>query len=428
MRTLGMPSDFDAAPPLENAKGPPLLVTRPPRVFQPDELGALGVERVQCRTVLIVDDLAPNLDVLEAVLDDEYEVVRAASGPDAMEALRARADVDLIITDQRMPGQTGIEFLQEAAGTHPNVARMVVTAYSDIPPILAAIQLGSVRRFLLKPWKPAEMLTAVRECLEWKEDRETLARVAAALQEHIDALEAALREQRRTLEQVAVAERTALIGRMTAGITHDLRNQLAVLQLLVERLMDETRDTEIDRLGQDALLSLRALLALVRDVHSFARRQPLQLSLVDFPAEDLIRDTLGLARLEDASLAARVQTSIEPAGLTLAGDAQRLQQALLALLRNAAQASDERAPIHLTIRRDDAQSVCLEVADSGVGMDDATRSRALEPLWSGFGDGHAGLGLSIANMVANAHGGEIRFVDAPRGIVVRLTLRTQERE
>ena len=64
-----------------------------------------------------------------------------------------------------------------------------------------------------------------------EEDRETLVAVARALTTHIDALKEAVDEQQRTLKQVAIAERTTLIGRMTAGVTHDLRNQPAVLQL-----------------------------------------------------------------------------------------------------------------------------------------------------------------------------------------------------
>lgn len=394
-------------------------------MFSRDELSTLGVERVRCRTVLIVDDLAPNLDVLEAVLDDEYEIVRAMNGPEAMGVLQSTEGIDLIITDQRMPGQTGIEFLEQAAESHPDVARMVVTAYSDIPPIMAAIELGSVRRFLLKPWKPAEMLAAVRECLEWKEDRETLVAVARALTTHIDALKEAVDEQQRTLKQVAIAERTTLIGRMTAGVTHDLRNQLAVLQLLVERLMEDSADPEIARLGNDAMLSLQTLLSLVRDVHSFARRMPLQLSLTTLSAEELVRDVLRLASLEDPGLASRIEVDVAPADHRVSGDPQRLQQALLAILRNAAEASAPGTPITLRIAAE-SDATAVEVRDRGFGMTREARAHALEPLWSGFGGGHAGLGLTIASMVARAHGGGLAFLDVEEGALVRMTLGTPE--
>ena len=173
------------------------------------------------------------------------------------------------------------------------------------------------------------------------------------------------------------------------------------------------------------MLSLQTLLSLVRDVHSFARRMPLQLSLTTLSAEELVRDVLRLASLEDPGLASRIEVDVSPADHRVSGDPQRLQQALLAILRNASEASAPGTPITLRIAAE-SDATAVEVRDRGFGMTREARARALEPLWSGFGSGHAGLGLTIASMVARAHGGDLAFLDVEEGALVRLTLGTPE--
>jgi thioredoxin reductase (NADPH) len=114
--------------------------------------------------LLAVDD---DVSVLEAVVQDlrrqygaEYRVLRAASGQaalDTLEQLQSRQDpVALLLSDQRMPGMTGVEFLERARTLFPDARRVLLTAYADTEAAIRAINTARIHYYLNKPWDPPE--------------------------------------------------------------------------------------------------------------------------------------------------------------------------------------------------------------------------------------------------------------------------------
>ena len=93
-------------------------------------------------------------------LGDDYRVVRAESGPDALEALRELTvrgeSTALLLADHRMPGMTGVEFLEQAMDLVPEARRVLLTAYADTDAAIRAINDVDLDRYLLKPWDPPE--------------------------------------------------------------------------------------------------------------------------------------------------------------------------------------------------------------------------------------------------------------------------------
>ena len=116
--------------------------------------------------LLIVDDEQGNLEVMSELLRDDYDVVTACSGADALER-HSGEPPDLIITDQRMPAMSGVELLERARERWPDAVRVVLTAYTDLEAILAAIERGQVYRYVLKPWRVDDMRTTIRQAVEW---------------------------------------------------------------------------------------------------------------------------------------------------------------------------------------------------------------------------------------------------------------------
>src|SRR5687767_15124238 len=107
-----------------------------------EELRRMGVAASGPRRVLLVDDEPDNLELLRAVLDEDHEVHTAASGAQALAMLERVDGFALVVSDQRMPGMTGIELLSEIARRWPQTVRMVLTGYSDLSPIVSAINEG----------------------------------------------------------------------------------------------------------------------------------------------------------------------------------------------------------------------------------------------------------------------------------------------
>jgi response regulator RpfG family c-di-GMP phosphodiesterase len=115
--------------------------------------------------ILIVDDEAANLRLLERLFSRDFNVITASSGEEAMRALEQH-DVTLLITDQRMPGMTGIELLQHAASLRPHTVRIILTGYTDVGSLVEAINCGQVYKYVTKPWDNDELRLTVERAIE----------------------------------------------------------------------------------------------------------------------------------------------------------------------------------------------------------------------------------------------------------------------
>ncbi|GFO56755.1 two-component system response regulator [Geomonas sp. Red276] len=116
--------------------------------------------------VLLVDDEENIVRAITRLLLDEessLEVLSANSGPEGLKVLEAHPDVALILSDQRMPGMSGAEFLQKAREIAPEAVRMVLTGYADVTATIDAINKGGASRYLTKPWDDGLLLTSIRE-------------------------------------------------------------------------------------------------------------------------------------------------------------------------------------------------------------------------------------------------------------------------
>lgn len=112
--------------------------------------------------VLCVDDEPHILRSLQWLLQKEFDVVLATSGAEGLERL-GQHDFDVVISDQRMPGMTGSEFLREVRRLAPRAMRLLLTGYSDLQAILRSVNEGEVFRFINKPWKLDELPRVVAE-------------------------------------------------------------------------------------------------------------------------------------------------------------------------------------------------------------------------------------------------------------------------
>lgn len=114
--------------------------------------------------ILVVDDEPANIRMLERLFRGHFEVVCAASGSEALELLTLH-NVALIISDQRMPGMTGIEFLIRAAEMRPQCVRIILTGFTDVNDLVEALNSGVIYKFVTKPWVNADLLQTVKRGL-----------------------------------------------------------------------------------------------------------------------------------------------------------------------------------------------------------------------------------------------------------------------
>jgi len=121
------------------------------------------------KTVLFVDDDRNILDALtRSQRKEPFETLRASSARDALE-LMERHRVDVVISDEMMPGMLGSEFLAVVARRFPNTIGIILTGHANTESAVRAINEGQIYRFLIKPYHPADLAATIRQAIEHQE-------------------------------------------------------------------------------------------------------------------------------------------------------------------------------------------------------------------------------------------------------------------
>ena len=115
--------------------------------------------------VLYIDDEPNNITSFKAAFRRVYSIFTAESAEEARKVLE-QEDIHVILSDQRMPKETGIEFFKSIITTHPHPIRILITGYTDINAVIDAINVGQVYKYLTKPWIEEEVKTCINNSFE----------------------------------------------------------------------------------------------------------------------------------------------------------------------------------------------------------------------------------------------------------------------
>ncbi len=115
--------------------------------------------------VLYIDDEINNLNSFKAAFRRDFDIYTAQSAREGRRILEAN-EVGVVITDQRMPGMTGIEFLESILTVYPDTIRILLTGFSDMNAVMDAINRGQVYKYLVKPWHNDELKLYIQNALE----------------------------------------------------------------------------------------------------------------------------------------------------------------------------------------------------------------------------------------------------------------------
>lgn len=115
--------------------------------------------------ILYVDDEENNLMSFKANFRIKYQVYTALSGDEALQIMASK-HIDIVITDQRMPNMTGVEFLEKVLGKFPDPMRILLTGYTDMTAIVDAVNKGKIFHYLTKPWDKGELDMTIKRAYE----------------------------------------------------------------------------------------------------------------------------------------------------------------------------------------------------------------------------------------------------------------------
>lgn len=178
--------------------------------------------------VLYVDDEENNLNSFRAALRRNYNVYTALSGEEGMEVL-AKTDIHVIVTDQRMPNMTGVQFLQHIPREQDNI-RIILTGFSDMESIIEAINTGMIYRYITKPWDKDELKITIDNAIETVMLRRNNKQLIQELQEHNEKLEQKVRlrtkeieKQKEIIEAAKLQSDALLLNILPAEIADELK-------------------------------------------------------------------------------------------------------------------------------------------------------------------------------------------------------------
>lgn len=133
-------------------------------------------------TLLCVDDEPDIVDNLFRTFRKAYTVLTATSGEEALELLKARP-VDMVISDQRMPGMSGDEVLKAARTLQPEAVRILLTGYSDLESLVKCVNEAAIYKYITKPWEPEDLKLTVARAIEHLDVGRRLKAAAAQLED-----------------------------------------------------------------------------------------------------------------------------------------------------------------------------------------------------------------------------------------------------
>jgi PAS domain S-box-containing protein len=246
------------------------------------------------------------------------------------------------------------------------------------------------------------------------------------------ALQQAYDDLRTSQQQVMQQERLRALGQMASGIAHDINNAISPVALYTEALLE--REPNLSERGRGQLEIIQRAVddvaQTVARMGEFYRVREPQLTLVPVEINRLVHQVLDLTRARWADMAQQRGVVIEArtdlgAGLpAIAGVESQIRDALVNLVFNAVDAMPAGGPLTIRTRLADGsqgQIVLLEVIDTGIGMDEETRRRCLEPFFTTKGTRGTGLGLAMVYGVAQRHGAQLEIESEPgRGTLVRM--------
>lgn len=361
-------------------------------------------------SILVVDDEQENINLLSNILRDDYSLHQALDAQQAMSLLR-KHEIHIILTDQRMPGLTGVELLEKAREVRPDCVRMLITAYPDVNNAIQAINRGHVHRYIAKPFDSAELKVAIQQELEHLDLVRANRRLNEEMGRMVDELFRANRELR-DLNQMK--------DQFLANCSHELKTPLVSGMGYVDLLLSggmghleprQEKGLKIAHRNLERLLGLiENLLALAK-----ARFRPEELRIARFDLRPLIEECVESLRARARKKSLRVTTSLPRGRQLVEGDERKIHSVITNVLANAEKFSPEDARIEIRVQRPKERKLRVTVTDNGVGPQEEKAEIQPFKTTSDLRFAGMGIGLTLARQILQAHKCDILLERGPRG-------------
>jgi two-component system, sensor histidine kinase and response regulator len=381
-------------------------------------------------TILLVDDEPAIIQALASELRlQSHNVFTASSGKDGLEIINNN-NIDILITDLRMPGMDGLELLSQTAALNVEIQAIVLTGYGDMQNAVEALNRGA-SGYMLKPPDLKELSIHIEGCLKKSALNRELRQKNQELVDEIEKRRLAEISMKQSKEAAETANRAK--SAFLANMSHEIRTPMTA----IIGLSDLAIKAELSPKVRDYLNKIKSssysLLSLINDILDVSKIEAgrLHLDSAPFNLEEIFERLADVFKkqVSDKGLEL-VQSLPDNSACHLIGDAVRLEQVLINLLGNAVKFTKEgEIVIKVSIVEESADhlNLAFAVSDTGIGME----ADRIPKLFSAFVQaddsttrkyGGTGLGLTICKHIVEMMGGKFQVESTPgKGSVFTFT-------
>jgi len=360
-------------------------------------------------SLLLIDDEVDITDALERQFRKKYKIFKANTGIDGLKILR-KEKISLIISDQRMPQMTGVEFFEQAQHIQPEAVRILLTGYTDVGSVIASINAGHIYRYVTKPWDPNDLEVAVQRGIDTFE-------LKNELKEKNETLEKALADLK--VLDVAKSHFMILIG-------HELKTPLTTLNSFLGLLKEESdlsKDATkyIQRIEQAG----NRLQEIVFDVLDLMAAETGQMPVN--PGKTNLKEIAETALGKHQNLIKKKSLKVEnDLGKTgIQADAKILTKVFDKIIHNALKFADDETTVKIGAKELQGKFK-LFVENKGPELSKKTIDKILKPFTLDEDIMHhsqgLGLGLSLCQALLKRHGSTLQIESSSGKTSVGFTL------
>lgn len=361
--------------------------------------------------LLFLDDEVDNLEALERLLRKKFNILKASTPAEAFNHLDLNPDISIIISDQRMPLITGVEFLEKSIVTHPECIRILLTGYTDIESVIEAINKGQIYKYITKPWDPVDLQTSLDNAYEKISLRKELKKKNNELEKAL--LE--LQSLDKTKSQFMIL------------INHELKTPLTSILsfagLLKETLLSEEQNLFTDRI----IKASDKLKNIIDDVLLIVKSE---LGQIQIHKESIFLDKFLSTTNDDIQkmMSIKQQTfKFEFKASTLEADANLFRTMLHRALHNATKFGQTQSQIIISTEIINNQFI-LEIQNTGPQISQSVLDKIMTPFTLDENVmNHSvgmGLGLTICQALLKSQGGKLHIENKNDGVCVRFVFPT----
>lgn len=345
--------------------------------------------------ILYIDDEEPNLVSFKATFRRQYEVLLAKNAGEGHHHLELNPDIKVIISDQNMKGESGVDFFISVMDSHPEPIRIILTGFTDHQAMTDAINKANVYRFLIKPWNEIDFQKTIESGIELYNTRRSF---------HLktEELETAYNE----------------LNRFVYSASHDMRAPLVSIMGLINLAKED------DHLGKDKMylpLIERSILKLdtfVRNIVDYYQNKEKTPKIIEIDFDEQIEETIHSLEFHQDLTDVKISRGIQ---LTrpFHSDRFRIQVVLNNLISNAVKyqrdnESDKKLEIKVRTVSEPADGCEILVSDNGIGIAEEDMPELFDMFYRATTQNTgSGIGLYIVNEAVKKLGGHIEVQSSP---------------